>query len=706
MSFDEQRLYELLPALYRLRDTELGKKMLPSDERGPLKALLSIIAEQVAVLEEDIEQLYDDQFIETCAEWVVPYIGDLLGTRGLVTFPDAPFSQRAQVANTIAYRRRKGTAAVVEQLARDVTAWNASVVEYFQLLATTQYMNHLRPRNLSIASVRQWELLEHLTTPFDKVTRTVDVRRIEKRRGKYNIPNIGIYLWRLDSYPITKSPAFKVDDRRYTFNVLGKDIPLYNKPETEAEITHLAEPINVSMPITRRWLDHYLEMYYGKDKSLLIYIDEKEILPVETSHPMSPPSEKLSDLITICNLSDLHDPGGTIIGWSHMPQHKIAIDPVLGRIAFPTLQSPPTNVHVNYHYGFSAEIGGGEYGRADTFSVDLQPVIKVPSDKTTIQEALNELAVSGGVVEIQDNEYYIETLLIEVPAGKKIELRAAEENRPVLVVGGELLISGGENAEVSLNGLLMSSGSLRLPLKASNNQSNKLRYMQLQHCTLLPGPSPAIRSVAAQPAMPRLFVELPDTTVEINKSIVGGMRIVDGAKVRISNSIVDATNEAEVAYAGLTDAAPGASLHAENSTIIGKVHTVMMEMVSNTIFLATLTASDQWAAAVTTDRLQQGCVRFSYFPPGSKVPRPYHCQPKTLEDAARVRPVFTSVRYGDPGYCQLSQHCAVEIRQGADDEAEMGVFHTLYQPQREANLQERLDEYLRFGLEAGIYYGS
>ena len=45
------------------------------------KALLRSSREQVAVLEDDLEQLYDDQFIETCAEWVVPYIGDLVGYR-------------------------------------------------------------------------------------------------------------------------------------------------------------------------------------------------------------------------------------------------------------------------------------------------------------------------------------------------------------------------------------------------------------------------------------------------------------------------------------------------------------------------------------------------------------------------------------------------------------------------------------------------
>ena len=71
-----------------------------------------------------------------------------------------------------------------------------------------------------------------------------------------------------------------------------------------------------------------------------------------------------------------------------------------------------------------------------------------------------------------------------------------------------------------------------------------------------------------------------------------------------------------------------------------------------------------------------------------------------------MRPSFNSLHYGDASYCQLSANCAIEIRQGADDEAEMGAFHQLYQPQRTANLRARLDEYLRFGLEAGIFYAS
>ncbi len=730
MSFDIERLYNLLPVFYRLRDTEQGKQRLSPDDitmiaqlqeslanldnqdsneaeqlrrlldekqRGPLKALLSLIAEQIAVIDEDISQLYDNHFIETCAEWAVHYIGDLVGTRGLSDFPDAPFSQRAQVANTLAYRRRKGTTAVLEQLARDVTAWDASVVEYFQYLATTQYMNHIRPGNVTMADLRKWEPLERVNTPFDTITRTVDVRRIEKRRGKYNIPNIGVFLWRLGSYSLTKAPAFKLDDRRYLFDALGKDTPLYNKPETENQITHLAKPINVPMPISRRVLHEYLDNYYGEDKSILLYVDDNE--------------KSISvDDIEICNLSD-DGPED----WAHMPVDKFAIDPVLGRIALPEALPGEPDVQITYHYGFTAKMGGGEYVRSKTFSSRLESVIKVPSDENTIQDAIDRLTISGGVVEIEDNQYYRETPVINVPEGKTIELRAADKRRPVLVLEDELEISGGENSRVIINGFLISGGRLHVPLVDINSNDNKLRELYVRHCTLLPGPNQA-EADNGQLAQPRMLIEIPDTVVEVDKSIVGSIRSVEGAKVHINNSILDATGSTEIAYAGIFDEQssppglplPGATLRVENSTIIGKVYTLLMEFVSNTIFLASLTDpdTDTWIAPVMAERLQQGCVRFSYVPSGSKVPHKYKCRPEGEKDALCIRPLFTSLRYGDAGYCQLRQSCAVEIRQGGDDEAEMGAFHDLYQPQREANLRARLDEYLRFGLEAGIFFAS
>jgi hypothetical protein len=64
------------------------------------------------------------------------------------------------------------------------------------------------------------------------------------------------------------------------------------------------------------------------------------------------------------------------------------------------------------------------------------------------------------------------------------------------------------------------------------------------------------------------------------------------------------------------------------------------------------------------------------------------------------------VRYGKPTYCQLAGTCADEIKRGADDESEMGAFHDLFNPQREANLRARLEEYTPASTDAGIIFAT
>ena len=691
MSFDAETLYRLLPAIYRLRDIQLaGPPVDPqSDPRGPLKALLSIVAEHMSALDADIDQLYDDLFIETCASWVVPYIGDLVGARAVAALAGTRYSERAFVANTIAYRRRKGTASVLEQLARDVTGWNASVVEYFERLATTQYLNHLRvPRrraggNMAFADIRNASALEAIGTSFDRITRTVDVRRIEPGRGRYNIPNVGIFLYRLWNYTVTDAPAFQVDPRRFLFDALGKDVQLFSNPVPEDDISHLAEPVNVPLALTRRALNAEKSAYYGIGKSVSVAVNRLDVPAAD---------------VDICDLSDV----GT--GWAHTPASKIAIDPVLGRIALPAAASPLASVRVTYAYGFSDDIGGGEYPRGTSF-VGTDPPLEVTA--ATLQAGLNQVANAGGVVEVTDNDYFVGSLTITAgtASANKIELRAAPEVRPTIVLVGDLTIAGGDESEVTINGLLI-SGRVRVPLVDGIGNPNKLRLLRLRHCTIAPGPRPSILGLPPQTAGPRLFIELPNTQIVIEDSIVAGIRTVDDADVRITNSIVDATSPSDVAYSGPSEIDPGAPLEIRNTTVIGKLNTRVMTLASNCIFFAALTAGDGWTAPVIATRLQEGCTRFSFVPLGSQVPKPFHCQPATPGAAARVRPVFTSRRYGDAGYGQLSLHCPIEIRHGAADGAEMGAFHDLYQPQREANVRTSLDEYLRFGLEAGVFLAS
>jgi hypothetical protein len=746
VSFDRESLYKLLPAVYRIRDAANGE---------PLKALLSVIADQLGVLEEDLEQLYDDQFIETCAGWVIPYIGDAIGYRPLHGKIPRIRTPRAEVADTIALRRHKGTAAMLEVLAREVTGWDARVVEFFQLLATTQYMNHLRPGNTR-PELRHWEPLERLGTAFEVVPHNADVRRIASGRGRFNIPNVGIFLWRLGAYSHTRARAFAVDGQRFLFSPLGNSAPLFTRPVPLGaidEFTRRADRLNVPMPIGRRTADRYLADYYGPEKSFFVWAGGAGL-------DMSQ--------VCICDLGDLKDAGGQPTGdWAHVPAPggKVAIDPVLGRIAFP---NEPEVVEVMYHRGFSMDLGGGEYDRQEAVArwynpqetaVDWQmgvtqdpDVIASAPDPTVLATSLQDALAawnafvaqhtSGfGLICVMDSRTYPEPLAIEVPEGFTLAVGAADwpvnetlGQRQVGVlspsgrfplISGALQVTGtapaaSENAgTLILDGLLL-SGSLTV-------NDGHLGRLLLSHCTLVPWTAVGLDRLPLPTSAPRLVNLDGQCRLEADHCILGAMRSPRETRVSLSHCILDATRDTRVAFAAPDGVGEGGSLTVVNSTVVGKVRMLAMELASNSIFVAELATPDPgWTAPVRAERRQMGCVRFCRVPEGSRLPRRYRCQPDlalearakalglaSLDDlpaaeramlVLRLAPMFRSLRYGDPAYAQLSLRCAVEIREGAEDQAEMGAFHDLYQPQRERNLRLRLDEYLRFGLEAGIFY--
>ncbi len=902
MSFDLETLYNFLPAVYRIRDLEQISNGLPGDVQQqqvnngaiqlPLKALLKVIVEQTAVLEENLAQLYDDQFIETCADWVIPYIGDLVSYR--TPHNTSSQSLRSEVAHTISYRKRKGTATLLEQLVRDVTGWDAHVVEFFQLIALTQNMNLSRSDN-SLVDLRKGngEPLARLNTPFDSLPHTVDVRNIGAGSGGYNIPEIGIFIWRLGSYSLTNVPAVQAagnDGLCYFFNPLGNNTQLFTHPETEDNVTQLTGPKGVAMPISRSRLANFLSDYYGPDKSILLTIaidgDNKVIMADPTmpsgrlkslinlggslnsslddlnkdltsTHRLDLSKlkelqaknedlnnglddlyrglasignrglkkleqlintgkdlkyglddlalitdlelqkleleeltttgdtlqkglqargidpQQLEELITITDLGDKlikgadglplmkedaagntssireEDKEGNSI-WANIPEDKIAIDPVLGRFAFPRniavfLEhmglSPErkvfTDVRGTYYYGFSVDMGGGEYHRSTSFSGGQKNVKRVSSQLEPIQSALTALKDADqdhldGVVEIIDSGRIKGILEINAIENQRIELRAADFTRPLFVLEDktkppEILITGDKGSRVVLNGLVFTGGTIRV--------SDNLDRLTLRHCTLVPGLALTVDGDPRDPLSPSLIVESSHTLIEIDHCIVGGLRVIESSPTHITNSIVDAIRKDHVAYEGSTASKPGVSppggqLYIQNSTIIGKVHAISLELASNTIFLA---RKSQGTLPINVKRQQEGCVRFSYVPRGSRTPPLYNCQPSKGIRTEDVEPQYTSLRYGEPGYCQLLQRSPIQtqqeisgeviarpgidyivevqqarnealIRQGADDEAEMGAFHDLFQPQRETNLRLRLDEYLRFTMEPGIIY--
>ncbi|HZS41475.1 MAG TPA: hypothetical protein VFF06_31815, partial [Polyangia bacterium] len=662
---------------------------------------------------------YENWFIETCDEWVVPYIGDLLAVRARFPVDPNAMSLRPFVANTLDYRRKKGTAAMLEGLARDVTNWPARAVEFFQLLPVTENLNHVRPSAFRTPDLRDTDALERLNWAngaFETTGHFADVRRIATQGGKYNLPNVGLFLWRLEAFvadvvdPRTQKevrvpavPDGAAPTARWRFDPLGRDSVLFN-PSRTVEGRRVLES-DVPGPLRLRavydeleaaraaWTAHG-EISYAylasSDPALGVHVigEAKPLDPLE---------------IQICDLSQWTTalpPSHTFTrsksgGGTETLVTRVAIDPRLGRLAFIDNTSPRA-VHVRYAYGFSADLGGGFYSRRGALT---DPGTRTPfnvsvndqnaATDNALKTALAAWVTAGrpnALIEIQDGGFY-DVSDIDLPASTTLEIRARDTVRAVLKLKAPWKLSLGAESHLRLDGLLVSGAALQV--KTSDAPDELDHDLTLSHVTLEPATSGVTLAAAS---VGRL-------TLTAQKSILGPLALGGAAPdssrvVVIADSIVQSIDQS-------TDA------QLDRVTIFGAVETRTVE-ASDCIF----------AGGLDVERTQQGCVRFSFLPDGSRAPRAYRCQPaQAIHDAGadhdpaaaaliktRLVPMFTSLTYGDPGYAQLALDGPDELAAGASNGSEMGAFQFLLAPQRRANLLTALDEYLRFGLEAGFFF--
>jgi hypothetical protein len=764
MSMQGLDLFNLLPAVYRLRDAQLAQAQtlltsaeqaelaalqaaewpLSADEqtqlneliakasRGPLQSLLMVIQEQLKVVAYDLDQLYDDQFIETCAQWVIPYIGDLIGYQSIKGIAPSVDNPRSEVANTISFRRRKGTVLVMEQLARDATGCGAHAVEFFRVLGDTQYMNHVRPENCYAPDLRRWQAGLYIDTGFDRTAHRVDVRRVDTtmrlEQGRYNIQNIGIFLWSMSAFSVTRgTPAAMASNAVdqplcYTFNPLGMDIPLFHKAVSQgAEITAAAQPFNVADRLRRRALCADLAQgvgasYYGAGNSVAVWLGGQPLNPYD---------------VQVCDLAAADG------SWINLPQtdaYKAAIDPESGRIALPASSSATADIAVSYQYGFNAPLGGGEYERAaepNGFVVtdeawvfpypDTAAVARYGTLQGAIDYAITQLALNGQVaVEIGPTQTVIisgtppstPALTIALPVGATLEVRAANSALATIFVDEEIVVTGGASSTCILNGLQIAGTAapatpspaalVRVPARLTDGTLNLLGQLSVTNCALVPGWI-AIDGTPNSPDAPGLIAEPAGLQVEIKLSITGAIEAGEFVTVNACDSIIDATANTGVAYSSPNAANNGAggALTLVGCTVVGKVHATELTLVSNCIFWSKLAAADTWAAPLIADRRQAGCVRFSFLPVGAITPRQFKCVEQAL---AGAQPIFFSLRYGAPGYAKLLTATSDAIRRGASDGGEIGAFHFLLAPLREDDLRIRMQEYLPVGMEFGIIY--
>lgn len=523
--------FRLLPTVHQMEDEQ---------RQGVLEALVAAVSVQMGEVHDNIEDLWDDFFVETCADWVVPYIGDLVANNALHGVGQRA---RADVFKTIRYRRRKGTLPTLEEVVRDVTRWGACVVPFFESLEWTQNVNHLRmvaaegrlergpdwlnpaatARN-GTAHLRNNDMMGLVGGAFDGTSRSVDVRRIGQHRGWFNIRNVGVFVWRLRDYAMVGLPAHPVPGEPGRFHVspLGQSMPLFN-PEHELSDRERADERAVPAPIRPAALHFRPSAYYGHGNAVAVYVggvDEAHLVPLEN--------------VVVKDLST----------WAPPSAGRVAIDAHLGRLVF---ADPPTEpVWVAYSYGFSADIGGGPYdrrrlpdGRTSVRGTVARPssrdrLIRVPGDEATIAAAIaswDPIAHPSAVIQVEDSRTYAENLHVDVGAGRLV-LQAQNGERPL--VEGDIDVEGDpDDGAFELDGVLV-SGSVVI--------GSALRELLVTHCTLVPGVGLHDDSSPRRPDRPSILVDPAntDTRIVIVASILGPLQAPpEIPELVIRDSIVD-----------------------------------------------------------------------------------------------------------------------------------------------------------------------
>lgn len=697
-----EQIWSLLPAALRGRDAEAG---------GVLRALVEVLAAPADAMERDIDALADDWFIETCAEWLVPYLGDLVGARMLHPLEGtARIPARARIADTLRLRRRKGTTAMLEEMARTSSGWPAHAVEFFERLSTTQHMNHVRPQASASALVRDAGALELVGGAFDRTPRSADLRAIGRRQGWHNIPNIGLFLWPHTAYPLdraTAAPAANAPDGRWHVDPLGMNRAMAASGLPEAAVEQRSDESNLPVPLRRRPLAQELNArragvagpprWFGAERpAFAVWIQ---------AAPAAPLAPVPIDDLFVCDLS----------GWERPNGQHVRVDPVLGRVTVAAAR-PVHRLAVSWSCAFAGDIGAWPAPRRDPAARALQTAdwqIGVSADDppvpnqvvATLAEALAAWATwdavnpgTHGRIVLMDSHRHAGSFTgpnrIAIGQGSRLSVLAARWPqpagaarqrdavdpagvRPAWIGDVEIIGAGGgaRPGEFVLDGVLL-AGALRVLAPAAGDAG--LGRLELRHCSL----APSAGGIAVAAGNTRIALAL-------TRSICGPVALADEAvTLTLTESILQRPGGGEAI------AAPGAFLEAEGATVLGSAR-VGRVSATDCIFDDVLDVA----------RRQRGCVRFSYVTPGSRTPRRYRCQPDLARAAApgdpaveaRLEPTWQADTLAHPGFARLSPEAAEELRTGSESGAEMGAHRFLFAPQRLANLHLSLEEHLPLG---------
>lgn len=484
---DEKRvsLYERLPEIYRIKDQE---------QQPPfqLKSYLALVEKAFGAIHENIESLYHDLFIETSSDWVIPYIGDLLGTSHL---SGDPWTLRADVADTIALRRRKGTLGAIELLTYNLTQWGVHCVELRENLVWNQHLNHQRqdeggkpPYGLpsvtrhtvirgGTVTLRDPAMLSLLNTPFDPFAHTADLKPQAFGNIRYNLPNLAIFLWRLNAYRIGISKPLPnpltngiVDNSlvatgteakfitQFYIHPLGEPVRLFNtyrfnpdiRPPVLSQIDETPGPIP-----TVRLTEGSAAGVPDKYVSIDIYSATEPLNISDAGFQMYLPESPFAG-----NTWTLR--GANLCAWETglqptLKNREIAIDPVIGRIVIGIDTAAEAAALVDhllltYTYGAVGPVGAHPISRPSapkewTGEPVLFREVNFHQNPHGLRDSLSNIQDSTSPIVIEIKDSMIHELNVSDPAligtlnedggfnlrlNRSLIIRAADDHRPII----------------------------------------------------------------------------------------------------------------------------------------------------------------------------------------------------------------------------------------------------------------------------------
>lgn len=728
----QAKLWQLLPGVYRNLDG--GTATVP----GPLQELLNRIGAETATVRRSIDRLWENQSIETCDDWVVPYIGDLLATR-LVSCLDAR-AQRLDVAKTIYYRRRAGTLGVLEELAADIAGRDARVVEFFRRLGRTRHQFDPPIGNVFAVSAKAraptttyapgdvvtnganayqcagggisaagsgptgtgsaitdgsvtWRFFEpegslvpavieglagiNSRTPiggfadlrnayaaantngaFDEFAHTADLRRGAQSSGWYNISHLGVFIWWLQSFPITA--ATPVSN--------GKTPPCFTFDPSGRELQLFAPSSRTSQDFGEHWISP----------------DEWQVPVAVRSVLWNSYPDQLYPAAFWVGL-------GAGVSPAPVARDQVTIHPDRGLFSF-VAALPAGEILTQYHFGFMSEIGAGGFPDQLLEPVTFPASVTTLTGGTGLATALGALTADR-TIDIADSRTYAgPTTPVTLP-DKTIAVTATDRQRPVVrwTGGGATWTITGTGGSLVLQGMWLQGADIVL--------AGKFETVSLRYVTLDPGSSDpngpligtAIDGVPLAPV--HLWIEASIGTLTLERCISGPIRTRNGGAVEqmtATDSIIQAiATPAGNDYALQSDIG---TISLARCTVLGRAAVHRLE--------ASECVLDDVAIAEDT---QHGCVRFCAYAQGSALHAPY----RSVMVPPVVGQLFVSRCFGEAHYARLRRLADAAIIDpqtgdtilgGAQSGSEMGAFTGEKMTLRKRGLEIKFEEYAPLGV--------